>query len=151
MDKKLVTINHENIHLRNQNHLSSKAIEKLTEQKTSLTQKLLQEIKRNGLLTKSNNELKETINLQRNILLSNKEENTDQIKKELLEATISNENSQSQSSSNFNVNNFPPVEESEKDNDTIVVEEKTWLSSIPLIGRYWGNKKTFKKTFEVIV
>eukprot|EP01125_Pyxidicula_operculata_P017777 TRINITY_DN6273_c0_g1_i1.p1 TRINITY_DN6273_c0_g1~~TRINITY_DN6273_c0_g1_i1.p1 ORF type:complete len:567 (-),score=173.56 TRINITY_DN6273_c0_g1_i1:41-1702(-) len=37
--------------------------------------------------------------------------------------------------------------------DTVVMNTggTSWLASIPIVGRFWGKQKTFKKTFEVIV
>jgi len=44
-----------------------------------------------------------------------------------------------------------PVYLGSEEGDVVVIQTGGWLSSVPLLGRFWGTKKTFMKKSEIIV
>jgi len=151
----------------------AKSIENLMTQKKNLMNQLSTEIKRNGLLVKTNSELKQSLHLQQLVLqnLALDEKTTEALTQKTMNNQIQSikippptfsthpRNTDSESETAKPPNPDPgTVSPLAKKNGVIVKKEPYvqlsdggWLASLPLIGRLWGSTKVLKRTFEVTV
>jgi len=158
-----------------------KTIEKIMLQKRNLMFQLTNEVKRNGTLVKENSELRQTIQLQQHIIANmgiqspasvQILETPDQLEithqngaaSEVSPGTRYPEPSQPHIvipamnhmwpvEARTTLNNNPVVlRKPEYDHeDTITINSNSWISSVPILGKFLSPSKTFRKKFEVIV
>jgi len=139
---------------------------------------LTNEVKRNGFLVKENSELRQTIKLQQHINYNMGIQSPPSVQipdtPDLLEITSHQNGAASEVSggaasqshivipamnplwpveARTTLNNNPVIlRKPEYDHeDTITINSNSWISSVPILGKFLSPPKTFRKKFEVIV
>jgi len=124
-----------------------KIIERLMQQKSTLIAQFASEVKQNGQLLKEKLELQQSLQLQTQVLINLGVDSS----------SFNNQNPQKgQNDKNVAANKnirIPPPQLSQHKHkgDVIVLDSGGWLSSVPVLGRLLGSRRTFKRTFEVVV
>lgn len=154
--------------------LQQSAIDRLITQRKNLTTQLTQEVKKNSVLINANNELKQSLSIQQNVIHSfgmdgrerNKTQNDNTISIPAPSLTVSLkpkfEPNSTKAGSPENPSTISalalsklPAPNTSHDASTVLESitqpQYTWLSSIPILGRYWSNNNTklVRKTVEI--